>query len=174
MTQFPQKIGLQKWADTPFLWQGVVAVASLPRVAAVLDNQSQAYNDPTFALTVRLSKQDGVLWLDFAVQGRLWLTCDRCLNPLTEDISGDYRLAVIRGDDELAVIGDAEYVRLDELVSDHMLPVAELLQDELLLGLPLSATHTDCQMTIKTATLDDKPKDNPFAVLAGLKSLDSN
>lgn len=170
MTQFPQKIGLQKWADTPFVWQGAVALTSLPRLHSALDSQSQAQNDPTLDLQVSLTKEDGVLWLNFTVQGRLWLNCDRCLLPLSQDVSGDYRLAVIRSDNELAAIGEFDYIKLDELDGDKMLPIGELLQDELLLCLPLSATHDNCQMAIDTTVLDDELKDNPFAVLASLKS----
>ena len=44
----------------------------------------------------------------------------------------------------------------------------ELLEDELLLAMPLIISHADCQPPTSTALIDDLP--HPFAALAGLKT----
>lgn len=171
MTPFPQTIGLQKWSDTPFSWQGSVTLTELPRLMTVLDTKTQIKNDPVLVLELNLHQRNGVLWLDFAVQGRLWLSCDRCLETLSQAVTGTYSLAIIGDEREVALVGEAEYVTLDELGTDKVLPVAELLQDELLLGLPLTITHKDCQLS--QTHQQNEEKASPFAVLATLKSSSS-
>lgn len=167
-TTFPKAILFEKWADIGFAWQGQLALTSLERVYDLLNPHKQQDN-PTLKVHFRLDKQDGVVWLDFTVQGILWLTCHRCLEPISEPVDSHYRLAVITEDSQLTLIDGADYLVYQELEGGRLLPVADILEDELLLALPLSLTHEDCQAPVQ---FDDTPstQDNPFALLASLKS----
>lgn len=164
--QMPTNIMLEKWADIGFNWQGVVAVNEFERLACQLDRQQHT----ALTIAVMLEKQQGILWLSYQVKGELSLACQRCLSPMTVDVSGEYRLAILRDDSQMGQIGDADFVLVDEICDGRqLLPLKMLLEDELLLALPLSARHADCQMPIEM-NQDEKEADNPFAVLAQLKT----
>jgi uncharacterized protein len=67
---------------------------------------------------------------------------------------------------------DSEFVLLDEVCpmeGRKLLPIKDLLEDELLLSLPLSLHHDDCEMLIQNEEIESEPKENPFAILAQLK-----
>ena len=59
----------------------------------------------------------------------------------------------------------------DVLALTRALDLRELIEDELLLGLPIVPRHDVCPapLTPPTDMLVDEPESNPFAVLAGLK-----
>lgn len=164
--QLPANIMLEKWADIGFFWQGALTIAELPRLA------EQAEIDGVLAASVALAKADGIIWLNYQLSGTLLLQCQRCLEPLSLQAKGQYRLAVLADEAQTALIDDADYLLLDELGAGnvHKLPIKQLMEDELLLGLPLSPRHDDCQMLINDDdTQEQEPEDNPFAILAGLK-----
>ncbi|MDO5652236.1 MAG: YceD family protein [Moraxella sp.] len=162
----PSNINLEKWEDVGFLWNGELLVKELPRLASLV-----ADNDGALIVSAKLNKQAGILWLVFDVQGALILTCQRCLDRMELDVSGEYRLAILHSDDEINRIDGAEYVLLDELGEDtrKMLPLKDLLEDELILLLPASPRHEDCQSLLGEMTEVAEEQNNPFAVLADLK-----
>ncbi|MDO4700621.1 MAG: DUF177 domain-containing protein [Moraxella sp.] len=174
--QIPTNIMLEKWADVGFVWQGMVNVVELERLIEHLDVSSQLL-EKQLDVVATLKKHQGILWLSYQVKAVLWLVCQRCLLPVAVDVSGDYRLAILQNESQIGQIADAEFVLVDEICAGdgrQMLPLKAMLEDELLLALPLSARHDDCQLpsiTNKTKTGDgatDKAE-SPFAVLAQLK-----
>lgn len=175
--QMPANIVLEKWADIGFTWQGMVDVREFERLAQQLDTTKQG-TDECFDVAITLKKEQGVLWLSYQVKAVLWLVCQRCLSPLAVDVLGDYRLAILKDESQITQIDDAEFVLIDELcIGDgrQMLPLKTLLEDELLLALPLAPRHDDCQMLLDSVGGDtqdetDDGVDNPFAVLAQLKA----
>lgn len=170
----PSQILFEKWSDAGFDWQGELPIASLPRLYGQTDTAFDTDN-PVLYIGCTLKKVKGIVWLFFEVKGGLWLTCHRCLSPLDFDVSGAYRMAILPSESKvgelLAYDDTAEYVLLSELGDGKYLPILQLLEDELLLTLPLSATHDDCDMLMDSVgDIPDTPKDNPFAVLQSLKS----
>lgn len=171
--QMPANIILEKWADVGFDWQGVVEIATFERLANVLDMTKQQATDDTMSVAVTLSKKNGILWLQYQIEARLWLACQRCLLPMMADVSGDYVLAILQDDSQIGQVDDAEFVLVDEIcpnVGRKMLPLKDLLEDELLLVLPLAPRHDDCQTPLVTTEVAiEEHTDSPFAALAALK-----
>jgi uncharacterized protein len=66
---------------------------------------------------------------------------------------------------EAAVEDDEE---LDAIMAEPEFDVLALVEDEIIMGLPLSPLHDDCGSELLDRARADKP--NPFAVLAALKS----
>lgn len=165
----PANILLEKWADIGFEWQGSLSVAQLPRLA------EQTASDSDLQATCRLAKDDGILWLEYTVAGQLQIACQRCLELMSCDVDDEYRLALLVDESQIGKIADAEYVLIDEvLVGDgrRMLPIKDLLEDELILSLPLSPRHDDCELYVETVgdeIVSEQESDNPFAALAALK-----
>lgn len=169
--QMPANIVLDKWADIGFSWQGVAKLSEFGRLFEVVDKSIQQNAGDTLTIKVLLSKKNDVLWLEYQVEGVLWLACQRCLSPLDIDVSGEYILAILKDESEIGRVDGAEFVLVDEICSNDgrkMLPLRDLLEDELLLALPLSARHEDCQMLVDE-TDEQNVLDNPFAILATLK-----
>lgn len=168
--QLPTNIVLDKWSDIGFFWQGQIATDELIRLKKFLI-------EPAFLnITCKLQKISNILWLEFQVEGVVKVLCQRCLNSLAVDIGGLYRLALLKNENEIAQVEDFEYLLLDEIdmgSANRMLPIKQLLEDELLLVLPMSPRHDDCQIVLHTQEFKEDTKtekDNPFAVLSALKN----
>lgn len=173
ITAMPAHILFEKWSEIGFSWQGKLPVMDLPRLYKEVDTATQK-RSPALDVACVLKKTNGIVWLSFEVSGQLSLTCHRCLSPMTHDVSGSYRMAILTSQSQVGALmacdNEAEYVFLSELGDGRILPVLQLLEDELLLTLPLSATHDDCDMLLDSVgDIPNTPKDNPFAVLQELK-----
>lgn len=140
------------------------------------------------------------IWLAVQATAPVWLTCQRCLQPLALTMTLDRRLRFVVGE-SLAETMDAE-LEDDVLALPRWLDVRELIEDELLLALPLVPRHDTCPQPLPVAVgqsegldeieggqvgaeggsgklpgeLPDRFTDefaarpNPFAVLRGLKT----
>lgn len=177
MTQhtFPAQIIFEKWADVGFSWQGQLALSSLPRLFETLNHNKQLECNPNLIVDCQLSKKDeyGIAWLKFEVEGVLWFDCHRCLAPMEYQVASIYRTAILETESQLRYLDDEadDFLFFYECSDDgRFLPILDLLEDELLLEIPLSATHDDCTMAVEQAgELPEEPKENPFAVLQGIK-----
>lgn len=168
-SQMPTNILLEKWADVGFVWSGQVAICEFSRLYQVLD---KTHTQPNLTIQLTLTKKEGILWLSYDIQNHVQLACQRCLLPITVDLSGNYTLAILYNESQIASINNAEFVFLDEVCPDNRktLPIKDLLEDELLLRLPLSPRHKNCQLPITLQSFEPEEKaDNPFLVLSQLK-----
>ncbi len=120
------------------------------------------------ALDVKLEGSrdtDGFSWLMMAVSGTLVLTCQRCLGRLQFPLRvGAHLQLIAKGtdlpDDEL------ENDKFDVLVADEPLSIKDLVEDEVILALPVSPMHENCQ--VPDVGTNGKAL-SPFAALAQLK-----
>lgn len=109
-------------------------------------------------------------WLRLRADTAVTLQCQRCLQPMTQALVLDHAFRFVDGEDEAA--------RLDEDGDDDVLAASrsfdliELLEDELILALPLVPRHEVCAQPLPTGAADDgadAPAENPFAALAALR-----
>jgi uncharacterized protein len=112
------------------------------------------------------------LWLTLQARTTAWLTCQRCLQPLAEALAIDRRIRFVRGEAEAEAL-DAESED-DVLALARSLDLRELIEDELLLALPLVPRHDRCPRPLPVdaqaaAAPVAEPDAHPFAVLKGLK-----
>jgi uncharacterized protein len=112
---------------------------------------------------------DAQIWLHLAAQVRVWRECQRCLQPMPLDLEVSRPLRFVAGE-EVAAALDAESED-DVLALNLGLDLHELVEDELLLALPLVPTHDQCPQPLPGAADDGalEPAAHPFAALAGLK-----
>lgn len=109
------------------------------------------------------------IWLQLKADVRLALCCQRCLAPVDETVALDRSLRFVADEQQAAAL-DAE-LEDDVLSLERVLDLRELVEDELLLALPLVPRHAECPQPLPLSE-DEAPADerpNPFAVLAGLK-----
>lgn len=177
-TQLPKYIDLAKWENAPethLIWQGDVPLNDLKRLSALKDNQTNKNQDSHLTVAIEFFQQNAVLRAKVRTQGTLWQTCQRCLEPVAIPLDYDNTLAVLKDDSETNLIDeDTDFVLLDELPhdpsSDKKLLLLPFIEDELLVQLPLSPKHDDCEMAVtEVGEFEEEVQENPFAMLASLK-----
>ncbi len=80
--------------------------------------------------------------LRLKVDATVWLTCQRCMTMYPEVLSLDSVLPIARNEAELERWESVDPL-LDALVADPELDVAVLVEDEILLGIPLVPMHPE-------------------------------
>lgn len=107
--------------------------------------------------------------LQCRVRGTLKLTCQRCLEPMDWEVVLDSHLLLVTSEAELA---EDEPDAPDRLLAQKEMDVRALVEDEVLLGLPLAPRHAEgqCRMALTPAGADS----HPFAVLAQLRRPDTD
>ena len=172
-TSMPEHISLDKWADTGFEWSGEVDPNSFERLATTL---SAEHDQSNTQLNAELYRRNNVLHLAFTLKGDIWLTCQRCLQPVAVDLSDDYNIALLENDSQVRLIDEEQdYLLLDEIVTEQsperLLPFKRLVEDEILLKIPMAPKHDDCEMSVEQfgEIPEEEENENPFAALASLK-----
>lgn len=140
---------------------GEVPVAELPRMADMLADSAGKISYVVRGLTGK----DGKPQLELILDGVCNLRCQRCLNALSYPVKLVSRLRLVsEGEVDNADIEDDE---VDSIPAEKRLDVLALLEEELLLSLPIAPKHGlgACQVAVEGLNRSN----NPFAVLAGLK-----
>ena len=140
---------------------GEVPMAELPRMADLLTDFEGKISYALHGLFGKDSKPRLALTLN----GTCNLRCQRCLNTLVYPIELVSNLRLVT-EDELDST-DIEDDEVDSIPAEKRLDVLALLEEELLLSLPIAQKHALDECEIAVAGL--QRSDNPFAVLAGLK-----
>jgi uncharacterized protein len=113
------------------------------------------------------------VWVHLEAQATLPLVCQRCLAPV------DVKLAVTRAfrfvQDEATAAAQDDEAEEDVLAESRAFDLLELIEDELLMGLPVAPRHVICPVLPSFSAGEEEfnaaleKKVNPFAVLQGLK-----
>lgn len=145
---------------------GSVAVANLNRLEDLLFSSNGLLE---YTLTGKRGENDQ-LFLVCAVKGILQLRCQRCLGALAYPVDIDSELELIEGEQDLpAVVNEDDLT--DAIKVDPNMDVLALVEDEVLLGLPMAPMHApgDCKAggNFGQAGTD---KQNAFSALAALKT----
>lgn len=170
-----RRLDLARLADAAATLQGSWPLGDLVR----LTEDAAPAGDAVVRWTVRGERRarpggPAEPWLHLEAAATVRLTCQRCLQPMDEP------LAVARSFRFVADEAAAE--REDELADEDVLALPPrgrldlqpLVEDELILALPIVPRHAACPapLTLRAADPeagDDPPKANPFAALAALK-----
>jgi uncharacterized protein len=147
---------------------GEIPIAELQRLQDVLETSRGILQ---YTVQGGVDKQ-GIHFLDVGVAGQCRLRCQRCLEGFDYPVRLDTRLllrdqaSLDELDSEADGTAEEEY---DSILADKHLDVLDLLEDEILLSLPIAPKHAlgTCQATDRE-NLQGAVK-NPFAVLAELK-----
>ncbi|WP_130620641.1 YceD family protein [Dyella amyloliquefaciens] len=151
-------------------FQGVLPIAALRRLGEAL-----AGTEGTAQYELDFGRDEfGTAYLDLRVQAPLTLTCQRTLEPFVLPVTVDSRLGLIRFEREEAALPPEVEPLL--VADDGKLNLADVIEDELLLALPLIPVNPDS--TLPEEVVGPGPEevssgegrsDNPFAVLRELK-----
>lgn len=114
------------------------------------------------------------VWLHLTASVTLPLTCQRCLGPVDVPVQIDRSFRFVDSEAQ-AELEDDESSE-DVLVLSQDFDLVGLIEDEVLMDLPVVPRHETCPVAIKLmaadADFEDAPvKPNPFAGLAVLKQV---
>lgn len=141
----------------------VIPVTQLLRLSAELVD-----NSGDLAWTLQGAQHaSGHPQLTLSVAGEVKLRCQRCLHPFSHALASQTVLVLARDEADAdgieAMLNDDS---IDVIVGSRTQDLVQLVEDEALLALPLSARHDTCPDG-DTQRPDDKPA-SPFAVLKKL------
>ena len=111
-------------------------------------------------------------WLHVALQTALPLVCQRCMGPVEVPVESNRVFRFVASEEE--ALAQDEECEEDLLVISREFNLQDLIEDELLLEVPLIPRHEVCPVPVKLDVADaefDAPasaKPNPFAALSSL------
>ena len=140
--------------------RGEIPVERLSRLDDILGS-----THGTLTYEVRGLREGDRYMLEVALSGVFHLRCQRCLGELTYPLDMVSRLQLVSAD-QLGEI-EANDDDVDCIEASSQMDVLELIEDELLLGLPFAPKHSDGACSQSPEGLEQSA--NPFSVLAGLK-----
>ncbi len=168
--ELPERINPYQLADKQVQLEGVVDAKRLKRLGEATSGVIEpAKVDMKFG-----RDESGRRVISGTVSAVVDLQCQRCLTAYRDELDGDFSLALVYNDE----MAKALPAHLDSLLllPDEPLDIADIVEDELLLCLPMHAMHPEGECRIETQFGVDESVDaveqkrpNPFDVLKNLK-----
>ncbi len=158
----PEYVEPVRLARAGTLIEGTLSIASLPRLTADVGQQEGL-------ILVRLQfalDAKAYVCITGTVKVGLALTCNRCLQRMQMPVRAKVRLGIIGSEGQSSDLPPS-YEPL--VLSDDTVSLIELVEDELILAMPIVPAHApgQCRSAPNTAA-DEEPNEHPFAVLASL------
>ncbi|HHJ34991.1 MAG TPA: hypothetical protein ENJ87_04430 [Gammaproteobacteria bacterium] len=153
--------------------EGVYPVSKLVRLSETLASDEGL-------VTVKLEFGDcvGFACLKGKVSATLVAECQRCLDPVETAVSGEFKFALIHSEEEMELLPE----ELEPyLVEGEEQSVIDLVEDELLLSLPMVSVHEKAcsdfmskqnkaaQAAIQADRDAEREASNPFAALKSMQ-----
>ena len=167
--RLPRRVEPRKQAHFGAVFQGSLGGEDLPRLANHVHSIDEIHVRLAFYIDDNSKR---VVSVD--IDASVGMICQRCLEPVVVKVSSQSVVAVVRDEDEAKQLSES----LDPwIVEDTEADTYELVEEELLLNLPVVAYHEyDCiNPDLYEYKIHDSEKqqesetENPFNVLAGLK-----
>lgn len=172
----PQRLDVELFCRDAGSLEGEWPIAALARLAAATHPEHPPAADAVVGWALRGERLAGVggepqHWLGLRANAAIDLVCQRCLGPVRADLAVDRRILFVEGEARAETL-DAQ-LEDDVLALTRSLDAQSLIEDELLLALPLVPRHEHCPQPLAVPAEDtpaEEARPNPFAALRGLKS----
>lgn len=162
--QLPEVVDFLEQVEKNSCFEGSWPLARLGRLREVIVS-----DEGDVAVSVRFSKRSGIRCLDGSVSARLVLECQRCLQPLTQQIQSEFHLGLVTSEEETADLPDA-FEPFEVVAGEQSL--IDVIEDELLLSLPIVALHQqDCIGDLHREGENEAAPADTYKPFAGLKDL---
>lgn len=171
----PQHLDMVSFARDAISLQGESPLVDFERLADERFGQAMPAGQVAWHLQGRLLPQLGgadQIGLDLKACVALPMQCQRCLMPVLETVQAERSFRFVADEATAAQLDDES--EEDILVISRDFDVLALVEDELILSLPLVPLHEVCPETVPMSAMDPEfevaaERPNPFGVLAGLK-----
>ena len=172
----PQHLDLLSFAREGLALNGEAALADWPRLSLEQHGQEPAPGAVHWHLQGRAVVQAGAadqIWLDLRATVQLPMQCQRCLTTVLEDVGAERSFRFVADEATAAALDDE--AEEDILVISRDFDALALVEDELILSLPLVPLHEVCPEAVPMSAVDPEfaeaaERPNPFGILAGLKT----
>lgn len=171
----PRRLDVKRFAEAGGQLQAQVPLRAWGRLLAEVEGRSR---ESQVHWTARGElRHPGHLrpqsWLHLQAHACMQLICQRCLQPVEVEVKVDrsFRFAP----DEASAAAEDDDSEEDVLAESRAFDLLELIEDELLMAMPVVPRHDQCPVSLPVsagerefeAAQDERP--NPFAVLGKLK-----
>jgi uncharacterized protein len=158
----PEFIDPLQLVDKERRLKGTIPLSRLPSLSDVLLSQGGGV-----AIDLAFGKRDGIAAVTGRVEAILELECQCCLNSLPWPVKSHVRLGIVHSIDEAKRLPeDYEPWLLGET---DLIPLVDIIQEELLLAIPVIPQHSGCAFpTVKEFHTTGR-QDGVFTDLAKLK-----
>lgn len=173
----PSRLDVAAFAQAGAMLSGEWPLAYLDRLAACQPAESQQQELPKpvdWKVVGDLRQKPGAqpeIWLHLKASTSLSLECQRCLRSVGAALGVERSLRFV-ADEAVAAELDAESED-DVLALTRALDLKALVEDELLLALPIVPRHDICPQPLPAPQVESAPESepaqNPFAALQVLK-----
>jgi uncharacterized protein len=165
----PEHIDPYRFTEQSLHLEGAVKLADMPRL-----NPSLCEEGDTVLVRLHFGvDEQGINYIKGHLETRLKLQCQRCMEPYIYEIMSDFVLGIVSSLDEANALPE---LYEPALTKDGSLALRELIEDEIILNLPIIPRHEieTCNMTLpfRDAEWEKSDTKNPFAVLKVLKGRD--
>jgi len=164
-TQLPETVNFMRQVERNRTIEGVFPLSKLGRLGELLTSDAGS-------ITAKLvfGYSDGFPSLTGTVSAKLLLVCQRCLQPVETEVSGSFKFALAEREEDFELLPDELEPYL--LEGDEQ-SIIELVEDELLLSLPMVSAHEYACSEIlsrqEKARKAEKEALHSFAALKALK-----
>lgn len=170
-----RRLDVQAFAEAGAALNGQEPVRKFERLMA--ETQGRSSEAPVnWSATGELRNPGHVhpdVWLHLDARTVLSLTCQRCLGPVDVPVEVERSFRFV-ADEAIAAAQDDESQE-DVLALSHALDLVELVEDELLMAMPLAPRHEACPEPLELPpageVAEDEPasRPHPFAILGKLR-----
>lgn len=165
----PLKVDPFRFADNATCLHGKIPIKDMQRLGTSLyADDGEVIIDITFGVD-----EQRIRYLRGHIEATIVLQCQRCMESLNYEIINDFMSGFVQSEEE----ADALPERYDPVVvKDGILLIQDLIEDELILGLPIVPMHNlkDCKIAPPLAAdsemASEEKKDSPFKVIELLRS----
>jgi uncharacterized protein len=173
--KIPEKINPYRLAEAGVSLHGTFFVKDMLRLSPSLaDNSGQVEVDVKFGVD-----EQGTRFIRGHMETELKLQCQRCMEPYIYAIIGDFLSGVVKSEDEAKRLSE---VYDPVLAVDGMLALQDIIEDELIIGLPIVPMHEpkECEVELpKVAAIGTDnglggDEHNPFKVIEILRAKNRN
>jgi len=170
---FPERVTPRKLCQRNETINSTITLGKLLRLSEFLhDNQGQA------KVYLRFDKNDaGHCVINGTVSATLSMQCQRCLEGTSVHVQSDLAIQVAEDEAQAGKIEEASTDPLDSLevvVCDNgELDLLSLIEDELIMSLPIVANHDDVHCSEHLNSLQEKDSESDRAGQGNIKGLDA-
>jgi len=166
--KLPITIDPKRSAQRRLVCEGHFELSGMNRLLAVCDNSSEQVN---VSVSFNMDER-GLIILSGTGSVLVTLTCQRCTEAFEQLLEVKFTFSPVKNEDEEAEL--PSYYDAIELDENGEINLLELVEDELLLAIPLIPRHPikDCKAPADSVwgeLPEELEKPNPFGVLKQLK-----
>jgi len=160
----PPIIDPQQLSPTPTTFEGTIAPGDLERLAELLANDD---GELRYKVSALRDPRRGTV-LSCIIEGFVFLTCQTSLDTFRHPVSIEDRLVLVDDESRLPPMQEENDTE-DYLVADEPLDVLELVEDAVILALPMIPRKPGIEQKEVEAAEPPGEKETPFAKLSKLK-----